>query len=84
VRRVGLAKVRSGAHAAPERSARSKGRTQVRWDRTAAATTQTEPAAPVQITDRTEITMDPNAAPNANPAYMKDALSDSPTDHVVG
>ena len=51
----------------------------MRWDNKAAATTQAEPAAPIQNTDATDITMDPNAAPSANPAYMKDAFRDKPT-----
>jgi hypothetical protein len=37
------------------------------------------PAAPIQSTEAMDITMDPNAAPSANPRYMKDAFSDKPT-----
>src|ERR1700722_10513337 len=51
----------------------------MRCDKTAAAMTQVEPAAPIQSTDATAITMEPNTAPSANPAYMKDAFNDKPT-----
>ena len=52
---------------------------QIRWDKKAAAATQAAPAAPIQSTDTTEITIEPSAAPSANPAYMKEAFSDNPT-----